>query len=53
MIVEIHTLLQSQPVVIEKVRNAYQKGSLYCVMTMDLNVSKFPIEHIFRIVEHP
>lgn len=53
MIVEVHTLLQSQPVVIERVLNAYQKGSLYCVMAMDGSVSKFPIEHVFRIVEHP
>lgn len=51
MTVEVHLLSQSRPVVIKRVRNAYQKGDLYCVMTNDGAVSKFPLVHIFRIKE--
>ncbi len=51
MRVEIHLKLQSQPMVCENVRNAYQKGNLYCVMYEDKTVDKFPIEDIFRIRE--
>ncbi len=51
MTVKVHLYTQSQPVVIDTVRNAYQKGSLYCVMQTDGTVRKFPIEHIFSITE--
>lgn len=51
MRIEVHLLHQSQPVIIEHVRNAYQKGDLYCVMAEDGEVSKFPIVHVFRIKE--
>lgn len=51
MRVEVHLLHQSQPVVIEDVRNAYSKDSFYCVMVHDGPVSKFPVEHIFRVQE--
>jgi len=53
MRVYVHLYTQSEPVVIENVRNCYQKGDLYCVMQNDLTVSKFPLQHIFRIKEIP
>lgn len=52
MIVEVHLYTQSEPVVIIDVRNAYQKGDLYCAMLNDgKTVYKFPLLHIFRIKE--
>ena len=52
MEVRVHLYTQSEPVVITDVKNAYQKGDLYCVMLNDgLTVCKFPIQHIFRIIE--
>ena len=53
MRVEVHLLHQSKPVRITRVRNAYQKGDLYCVMTNIGDVFKFPIVHVFRIKETP
>lgn len=51
MKVEIHLYSQSSPVLIEKVRNTYQKGDMFCVMKADGEVNKFPLQHIFRIKE--
>ena len=52
MEVRVHLYTQSEPVVMADVRNAYQKGDLYCVMLNDgKTVYKFPIQHIFRITE--
>lgn len=51
MVVTVHMITQAEPIVIVGVRNAYQKGSLYCVMIDKKKVRKFPIEHIFEIVE--
>lgn len=51
MKVKVHLYSQSQPVVIEAVRNCYQKGSFYCVMLHDRTVRKFPVEHIFSVTE--
>ena len=53
MIVHVHLQEQSEPVVIENVRNAYTKGPLYCVMTHDRVVHKWPLTNIFRITEIP
>lgn len=50
MKIEVHLYTQSAPIVIENVRNAYTKGSLYCAMTKE-SVYKFPLEHVFRIKE--
>ena len=50
--VAVHLYSQSQPVVIDKVRNTYQKGDLYCVLQVTGQVTKFPLQHIFRIVEN-
>jgi len=49
--VHVHLYSQSNPVVIKDVRNAYQKGDLYCVMQSDGTTYKFPLQHIFRIKE--
>jgi hypothetical protein len=53
MRVIMHLMLQSEPIVHENVKNAYQKGDLYCVMfeNSDLGVYKYPIANIFRILE--
>ncbi|MBI2064032.1 MAG: hypothetical protein HYT65_03525 [Candidatus Yanofskybacteria bacterium] len=52
MEVRVHLYTQSEPVVMTDVRNAYQKGDLYCVMLNDgKTVYKFPLQHIFRIKE--
>ena len=51
MQIKVHLLHQSKPVVIDNVRNSYQKGDLFCVMTTDGKVQKFPIVHLFRVVE--
>jgi hypothetical protein len=52
MEVRVHLYTQSEPIVITDVRNAYQKGDLYCVMLIDCKtVYKFPLIHIFRIKE--
>lgn len=40
----------SQPLCYEA-KNTYTKGLLYCVYCIDGNVVKFPIDHIFRVVE--
>lgn len=49
--VSVHLYSQSQPVVIEGVRNTYQKGDLFCVMEIFGQVTKFPLQHIFRVTE--
>lgn len=49
--VTVHLYSQSQPVIIDRVRNTYQKGDLYCIMQVTGQVTKFPLQHIFRIVE--
>jgi len=52
MRVLVHLKLQSEPVEIVDVRNAYEKGSFYCVMRNDrVTVDKFPIADIFRVRE--
>jgi hypothetical protein len=52
MKVEVHLYSQSQPVVVEGVRNAYTKDGLYCLWIEGSDtVYKFPLVHIFRIKE--
>ena len=54
MEVRVHLYTQSEPVVIKDVHNAYQKGTMYCVMLRvgdEEIVYKFPTEHIFRVKE--
>lgn len=53
MKIEVQLYTQSHPIEINNVRNAYTKGSLYCVMLTNGTVYKFPLEHIFRIKEFP
>lgn len=52
----IHIYLKniSQPIVHMNAKNAYQKGSLYCIMIRNYQqevVYKYPISSIFRTVE--
>lgn len=51
MKVKVHLYSQAEACCFERVRNAYTKDGLYCVMTVDGAVYKFPYEHIFRIKE--
>ncbi len=51
MNVKIRLEKASQPIFISEVLNTYQKGSFYCVYTLDKKVRKFPIDHIFDIEE--
>jgi len=51
MLVKVHLLAASAPVEHRDVRNTYQKGDMFCVMREDLTVYKYPITHIFRVVE--
>lgn len=50
MKVQVHLLHQSQPIVTENVINTYVKEGLFCVYS-NFEVQKYPIEHIFRVVE--
>lgn len=50
----VHLYTQSVPIVIRDVGNCYQKGDLYCVSVVETGtVYKFPLQHIFRIIEEP
>ena len=40
----------SEPIIHDAL-NTYTKGLLYCVYCSDERVFKYPIEHIFRIIE--
>lgn len=53
MNVTIHLYTQARPVEIDGARNCYTKGPLYCVLMDDGTAYKFPMEHIFRIIEMP
>jgi hypothetical protein len=53
MKVAVHLYSQSSPVEHDGVLNTYQKGDLYCVLRKDMVVHKYPIQHIFRVVEFP
>jgi len=41
----------SEPIIIINALNTYQKGDFYCVYCDDERVFKYPIMHIFRVVE--
>jgi hypothetical protein len=51
MNVDVHLLHKSQPIEHVDVRNVYTKGPLVCVMQKNGMVSKYPVRHVFRIVE--
>ena len=51
IVVKVHLLESSQPIVYENVINTYQKGDLYVVYTADEKSFKHPICTIWRIVE--
>lgn len=48
--VKVYLLSTSQPLEFADVKNTYQKGDMFCVYHGD-QVDKFPIQHIFRIIE--
>lgn len=49
--VSVHLLSQSQAMEFTNVVNTYQKGDMFCVMTEDNTVHKYPIAHIFCVTE--
>ena len=51
MQVLVHLLSQSQGVPHEDVVNTYVKSGLYCVLTSDGYVYKYPVQHLFRVKE--
>jgi hypothetical protein len=46
----VHLVSQSQPVVIDNVKNTYTKEGVFCVCHDDV-VDKFPLVNIFRVRE--
>lgn len=50
---EIYLYSQEKPIIIDNLANTYQKGNMYCVLLMNGVVQKFPLQHIFRIIERP
>lgn len=52
MIVKIHNIDQSQPMIFDNIDNTYIKEGFYCIVNRDKNqVQKFPVSRIFRIIE--
>jgi hypothetical protein len=52
MIVKIHNIDQSQPMIFSGVDNTYIKEGFFCLVRRELNeVMKFPVHRIFRIIE--
>jgi hypothetical protein len=51
MTILIHLTTQSNPITRHDIKNAYTKGSLYCVKLEDGRVEKYPLCNIFRIEE--
>lgn len=49
-IVEVWLYQSSEPQVFEA-KNTYTKGPMFCVYTKDDKVYKFPVQHIFRVIE--
>lgn len=49
--VSVHLLTQSQAMEFSDVVNTYQKGDMFCVMTKDNTVYKYPLVHIFCVKE--
>ena len=51
MTIEIWNQQSNVPVVRKNVRSTYTKGPLFCVMMEDGKVEKYPVMHLFRVVE--
>jgi hypothetical protein len=49
--VYVHLYSQSQPILHKDVINTYQKGDMFCLYTIDEEVTKYPMQHIFRVKE--
>ena len=49
--VKVHLKHQSNEMEFKNVINTYQKGDLFCVLTKQKQVYKFPVQDIFRIIE--
>ena len=52
MTIKIHLLSQSHPIVMNDVVNTYTKDGMYCILTMDNLVYKYPMTNIFRVIEN-
>ena len=51
MHIQVHLLSQSQPIHYREAINAYTKDGVYCILTSEKMVHKFPLQNIFRIIE--
>ena len=51
MKVQIYLKETSQRIEFNRAKNAYTKGSFYCVYTQDDKVYKYPIANIFNVTE--
>jgi hypothetical protein len=52
MIVKIHNIDQSQPMIFDGVDNTYVKAGFFCIVRREKNeVQKFPLSRIFRVIE--
>ena len=49
--VEVRLTQSSFPIIHTNVINAYTKGKLYCIYRNDNKVYKYPIQHIFAVIE--
>ena len=49
--IEVWLYQTSEPIIHNHALNTYQKGDLYCVYCEDERVFKYPLIHIFRIIE--
>ena len=49
--VTVHIILQAHPILHKRVLNTYQKGDMFCVLTDDDEVFKYPIRNIYRVRE--
>ena len=52
MQVEVHLFWQAQPLLLTNVQDTFQKGDLYCVQLLDGTIHKFPLQHVYRIIEY-
>lgn len=50
MKVEVWLDESAQPIVFNNVKNTYTKGLLFCIYDGTM-VHKFPIDHLFRVIE--
>lgn len=51
MKVKVHLISQSKPIEHENIINAYIKSGMYCLLLKNMEVYKYPLINIFRVIE--